>query len=63
MLEEANPDPFALIGSVEPDVSKNKPYHTRMRAGDIARANKGIIAINNGDLVFCANGHAEILAS
>ncbi|MFA5888014.1 MAG: S16 family serine protease, partial [Candidatus Nanoarchaeia archaeon] len=56
MIEEANPDPFALIGSVEPDVSKNKPYHARMRAGDIARANKGIIAINNADLVFAPMG-------
>lgn len=56
MLEETSPDPFGLIGSVEPDPSKTKPYHARLRAGDIARANKGIIAVNHGDLIFAPMG-------
>ncbi|MEK6864003.1 MAG: S16 family serine protease, partial [Nanoarchaeota archaeon] len=56
MFEETSPDPFGLIGSVEPDISKNKPYHSKLRAGDIVKANKGVIAINHADLVFAPMG-------
>lgn len=56
MLEETSPDPSRLIGSVDPDISKTKPYHSKLNAGDIARANKGIIAINHADLVFAPMG-------
>ncbi|MFH1065129.1 MAG: S16 family serine protease [Nanoarchaeota archaeon] len=56
MLEETSPDPFGLIGSVEPDISKTRPYHSKLNAGDIVKANKGIVAINHADLVFAPMG-------
>lgn len=47
-----------LLGSVESNTTR-KPYHARLVAGEFAKANNGILAINHADLLFMPYGLAK----